>query len=193
MIGPPKLPNFQPIIQVYFDEMFKLAQQLFALFVKVLNQDNHSDSTNSNHIIRYDTPMSSFNLVRYPASNDQSGGLGISDHTDWELFTLLYPSFYPFQQNVPNYTGLEVWFENQWIQVPRLPGTIIVNQGEMLSRFSNGRFRAPVHRVVARNQCERYSLVSFWAPNYETLLPDNNVASKHIFCGEHYLIRNNIV
>ena len=103
------------------------------------------------------------------------------------------PSFYPIKPNVPNNTGLEVWFENQWIRVPRLPGTIIVNQGEMLSRFSDGRFRAPVHRVVARNQWERYSLVSFWAPNYETLLPEKNVASKHIFCGEHYLIRNNII
>ena len=29
---------------------------------------------------------------------------------DWELFTLLYPSFYPIQYNVPCYTGLEVWF-----------------------------------------------------------------------------------
>ena len=37
----------------------------------------------------YDTPMSTFNLAHYPAS--ESEGLGISDHTDWELFTLLYP------------------------------------------------------------------------------------------------------
>ena len=86
-----KLPNFQPIIQVYFDEMAKLAQQLFALFLKVLDQENHCGKSN-HHRIRYDTPMSSFNLVRYPPSNDENGGLGISDHTDWELFTLLYPS-----------------------------------------------------------------------------------------------------
>ena len=64
--------------------------------------------------------MSTFNLAHYPASEVE--GLGISDHTDWELFTLLYPSFYPIQYNVPCYTGLEVWFEDKWVSVPHLPG-----------------------------------------------------------------------
>ena len=52
-------------------------------------------------------------IAHYPPSNVE--GLGISDHTDWELFTLLYPSFYPIQHNAPCYTGLEVWFENHWV------------------------------------------------------------------------------
>ena len=72
-------------------------------------------------------------LAHYPPSENE--GLGISDHTDWELFTLLYPNFYPMQQNVPCHNGLEVWYKEKWVAVPHLPGTIIVNQGEMMSRF----------------------------------------------------------
>lgn len=82
----------------------------------------------------YDTPMSTFNLAHYPASENE--GLGISDHTDWELFTLLYPSFYPMNKSGPNYTGLEVWFENNWVKVPHLPETIIVNQGKICIKYN---------------------------------------------------------
>ena len=42
--------------------------------------------------------------------------------------------------------------------MPHLPGTIIVNQGEMLSRFSQGKFRAPVHRVSAKHKNDRIRL-----------------------------------
>ena len=65
--------------------------------------------------------------------------------------------------------------------------------GEMLSRFSNGKFRAPVHRVDAKHKNKRISLVSFWAPNYETLLPDPQAKSKRIFAGEYYMSRNNMI
>ena len=68
-----------------------------------------------------------------------------------------------------------------------------MNQGEMLSRFSGGRFKPPVHRVPAQNSEERYSLVSFWAPDYATPLPDPDVPTAKILCGEYYLKRNNIM
>ena len=45
--------------------------------------------------------------------------------------------------------------------MPHLPGTIIVNQGEMLSRFSQGKFRAPVHRVSAKHKYDRIRLENF--------------------------------
>ena len=45
--------------------------------------------------------------------------------------------------------------------MPHLPGTIIVNQGEMLSRFSQGKFRAPVHRVSAKHKNDRIRLENF--------------------------------
>ena len=45
--------------------------------------------------------------------------------------------------------------------MPHLPGTIIVNQGEMLSRFSQGKFRAPVHRVSAKHKNDRIRLEYF--------------------------------
>ena len=36
-----------------------------------------------------------------------------------------------------------------------------MNQGEMLSRFSQGKFRAPVHRVSAKHKNDRIRLENF--------------------------------
>lgn len=182
------LPNFRPSIQTYFDEMTKLATTMFDLFLRALRCE--LNVPNDHQFFNYDTPMSTFNIAHYPPSSNK--GLGIADHTDWELFTLLYPNFYPVEDDIA-YTGLEVWYQGEWIRVPHIPGTIIVNQSEMLSRFSKGKFRPPVHRVDAQHKRDRYSLVSFWAPNYDTLLPDPNVTSKNVISGEYYLKRCNMI
>ena len=182
------LPTFRPNVELYFKEMSQLAQKMFELFLDVLRSE--LGVSEDQHFYNYDTPMSTFNLAHYPPSKHK--GLGISDHTDWELFTLLYPNFYPLKNDIA-YTGLQVWWCGGWVRVPYIPGTIIVNQGEMLSRFSKGKFKPPVHRVDARHRHDRYSLVSFWAPNYETILPDPKASSKNVISGEYYLKRNNMI
>jgi len=160
-----------------------------------------------------DKGMTTFNLVHYPPYVDDDDSFGIVDHTDWEAFTLLYPLYlheinvdaltnetFPSSDN-PNldpqssiaFTGLEVWHENKWMAVPRMPGAIIVNQGEMLSRLSNGCFKAPVHRVRAKSDFHRYSLISFWAPDFNVLLPDPHLPCGKVPVGEHYLKRNGLV
>lgn len=170
-------------------------------------------------VMPHDKGMTTFNIVRYPPSKHTDGAMGIVDHTDWEAFTLLSPFYLrkhhvdtcstqidakaddicaPLRKSNPNfdentgvyYTGLEVWFEDRWVAVPRIPGAVLVNQGEMLSRLSGGKFKAPVHRVQAHNEFERYSLVSFWAPNYDVYIPDPDMPLGKVLTGEHYLNRN---
>ena len=59
--------------------------------------------------------------------------------------------------------------------------------------YSNGKFQAPVHRVAAKHAYDRYSLVSFWAPNYDTLLPNPKTEPKYVLSGEYYMMRNNMI
>jgi len=225
------LPEFHAAVDSYFHNMQGVARKMFHLFSEVLKDQQSitvtepsSRRSNSSASLPYDKAMVTYNLVRYPPSSAGDAGddaaLGIADHTDWEAFTLLYPTYLHHKhldacdkqqgrvnstsecglrhEGNPNvdptsgvaFTGLEVWFRDQWVAVPHLPGAIIVNQGEMLSRLSGGRLRAPVHRVLARNPFERYSLVSFWAPNYDVVLPDSEHVGGWVAAGEHYLRRN---
>jgi len=182
-------PKFQDDITKYQTEITALSERMFSLFHDVLKMtlDKKED------IFAYDKSMKTLNVVHYKPCNDDES-FGIADHTDWEIFTLLYPSYFPFQKSdEPSFTGLEAWYKDRWVPVPHIPGTIIVNQGEMLSRFSNGRLKPPVHRVLAKNARERYSLVCFSAPNYETLLPDPIASTGKVLCGEFYLKRNAMI
>jgi len=219
------LPDFRAAVERYFHEMQGLAFNMFHLFSEVLKEQQctmltEPVSRDSSTSLPHDKAMVTYNMVRYPPSSAGDDAFGIADHTDWEAFTLLYPTylrdehldFGDKQQSMVNsasecslrhsdnpnidsasgiaFTGLEVWFRDRWAAVPHIPGAIIVNQGEMLSRLSGGRLKAPVHRVLARNDFERYSLVSFWAPNYDVVLPDSEHVGGWVTAGEHYLRRN---
>ena len=75
------LPNFRSSIEAYFNQMKRLATNMFDLFLHALRTELNVPE--DHHFFHYDTPMSTFNLAHYPPSENK--GFGISDHTDWEL------------------------------------------------------------------------------------------------------------
>ena len=47
-----------------------------------------------------------------------------------------------------NPTGLEILVDDEWLPVPPLADSIVLNVGALLSRYTNGRWKAAQHRVV---------------------------------------------
>ena len=63
--------------------------------------------------------------------------------------------------------------EGKWIDAPFIPNTILVNSGDILDMWTDGRYKSTRHRVVLTSQNaanSRYSLVYFCIPNWETPL-----------------------
>lgn len=216
--SPFDLVSLRPAYERYFSEMLQLSHKMFDFFSRAMGPSMNTHLKNGDDTavfpsIPHDKSMVTFNMVHYPIMNASAGDFGIVDHTDWEAFTLLYPT-YLLSKHVDGcsaavdrprecatlssqtgiyHTGLEVWYQDKWMAVPRIPGAILVNQGEMLSRLSDGKFKAPVHRVLAHSDSPRYSLISFWAPDYEFLLPDPEAPCGKVLVGEHYLRRNAMI
>ncbi len=53
---------------------------------------------------------------------------------------------------------------------PHDPHSLIINIGDMCQVWSNGRFKAPLHRVLANKVKERFSEAFFYNPDYETIV-----------------------
>jgi isopenicillin N synthase-like dioxygenase len=52
-----------------------------------------------------------------------------------------------------------------WMAVPPVEGAFVVNIGDMLERWTNGRLPSTLHRVVNTSGRERFSLALFFEPN----------------------------
>jgi len=107
----------------------------------------------------YDRPSCSVRLLHYaPRPNDAlPNQLGAGAHTDWGAITMLY------QDDVG---GLEVLGAGgEWIKATPLPGTFVINLGDMIRRWTNDAYRSTLHRVVtgAANR-DRYSIATFFDP-----------------------------
>jgi isopenicillin N synthase-like dioxygenase len=93
-------------------------------------------------------------LVHYPASEE--GGQGVGPHKDssgWWTFLL--------QASPPHVKGLQVLNRNgDWIDVPNLPGTFVVNIGQGFEVVTNGVCKATTHRVLSGRE-ERFSVPFF--------------------------------
>ncbi|WP_447968671.1 isopenicillin N synthase family dioxygenase [Nitrospira sp. M1] len=87
-----------------------------------------------------------------------AGHLGIHHHTDAGALTVLV------QDNVG---GLQVCLNNEWIPVDPVDGALVINIGDMVQVWSNDRYQAPLHRVLASENRDRYSLPFFFNPSYD--------------------------
>lgn len=99
-------------------------------------------------------------LNHYPVSDPRgdselAADLGVHHHTDAGALTVL-------KQDTIG--GLQVHRDRRWHDVPPVPGAFVVNTADMLQVWTNDRYRAPLHRVLAMRESDRYSLPFFFNP-----------------------------
>ncbi len=102
-------------------------------------------------------PLVQMKLIRYPASSATlPGQFGVGAHNDFGGVTVL------LQQ--PGKDGLEVWLEDQqkWLAVPSFEDVYVINCGDMIMKWSGGRYKSVRHRVINKADSERLSCATFW-------------------------------
>ena len=176
---PDWIPGFEAEVMTYYDAVTAVGQRLFHAFTVALGlpEDFFAKlSTKSPSQLR---------LLHYPP-NDRpmdNDNLGIGAHSDFECFTILH-------QNAP---GLQVMnAADEWVAAPPIPGTFIVNVGDLIEGWTNGRFKATQHRVVNTGK-DRYSMPLFVTVDYHTVVeplpqfvsPDNPPKYNRIVAGDH--------
>jgi isopenicillin N synthase-like dioxygenase len=155
---PSAMPDLQPRMMVYYEMMSALGYDLLKLFELGLDL---SDGTLKQFFAK---DMNSLRLLHYPPQPPDGPGdnLGARAHTDTNAFTILAQD--------PN-GGLEIRNrDGEWVAVPPMADTLVVNVGEVLKVWTDGIFSSTVHRVINRSGKERYSIPYFMYPSYDAVI-----------------------
>ena len=148
---PSDIEGFKEIITSYHDRLAGLSHKLVKVFELALNTDSLSQ-----HFVK---PTTWLRLLHYPSLSmeDPEDLFGSNPHVDYGFITILA------QDEVG---GLQVRsVTGDWIDVPYRKDCFVMNTGEVLRHWSNGKLLATPHRVVNRTGKERYSCPFFFDPN----------------------------
>ena len=145
-------------MQLFFAECLERAFLLQRILAKALNLEE-------DFFVKFHSGQNiSLRLLRYPVcSSDkvQDSQLGAGAHTDYGLTTFL------FQDSVG---GLQICDrDGNWQDVEPDKSVVLINSGDLLERWTNGKYRSTLHRVkpMTRGR-DRFSIAFFVDPDSDT-------------------------
>jgi isopenicillin N synthase-like dioxygenase len=151
----PPLPGFAESVQEYMSALTGLGHKLMMTIARGLGL------ADSYFVDRFTgDPTILFRIFNYPGAAARSDW-GVGAHSDYGLLTILK------QDSVG---GLQLRFGDGWIDVPDVPGSFVVNIGDMLERLTNGRYVSALHRVKNATDRDRLSMPFFFDPGFDALL-----------------------
>ena len=174
---PKLLPEFERSMR----EHFKACEKLSLFILKAIclslgvDKDHLTDCFFPKH--------TSFLRLNYYPVNDPladlkeqdhgEAGLGVHHHTDSGALTIL---------SQDNIGGLQVNRDGKWYPITPIDRAFVINIGDMVQVWSNGEYKAALHRVVAMDKEDRYSLPFFYNPTYNTnIFPLNTTSSMRLY------------
>ncbi|KAK7430043.1 hypothetical protein QQZ08_003434 [Neonectria magnoliae] len=110
-------------------------------------------------------------LLHYPEVKSEvfkinPGAVRAGEHSDYGSVTLLFQD---------NRGGLQVKSPNgQFVDATPIEGTVVINAGDLLARWSNDTIKSTIHRVVEpprkaeQSYPPRYSIAYFCNPNFKS-------------------------
>ncbi|XP_047173463.1 1-aminocyclopropane-1-carboxylate oxidase-like [Vigna umbellata] len=101
-------------------------------------------------------------VANYPACPKPELVKGLRAHTDAGGIILLLQD--------DKVSGLQLLKDGQWVDVPPMRHSIVVNLGDQIEVISNGKYKSVEHRVIARSNGTRMSVASFYNPGSDAVI-----------------------
>lgn len=181
---PQFVPHMRTMAMDYFKAVHEVAFHLMRGFAIGLGLDENFFLQSCSQ------PLSRASFVYYPAQSEHLGEqqFGVAPHTDFGVLTVLCQD---------STGGLQVQdIHGDWIHAPPVDGTLVVNVGDLLSRWTAGFYKSTPHRVVNSSGKERLSLVLAFDPDPDTLIDARGIGSTPaeaclppITCGDYLVQR----
>ncbi|TMK10183.1 MAG: isopenicillin N synthase family oxygenase, partial [Alphaproteobacteria bacterium] len=152
------LPEMRRDMMAYFQALGAMCDRILPVFATALDMPRD-----------FFTPFfqneahANLRFLHYPPQPaDEDNLFGQAPHTDNSFVTALA------RQDVP---GLAVRLPSgEWFAPPVIPGTFLINLGNIMRRWSNDRFLSTPHGVLNDSGTDRYSIAYFHSPNVDSVI-----------------------
>ncbi|KAG6512197.1 hypothetical protein ZIOFF_030293 [Zingiber officinale] len=150
-LNPQEIPSVcREATLTYYEHMVGLAKLVFELLSEALGLSR-------DYLKRLNlSSKCTISAHYYPACPQPELTMCTARHSDPICLTLLVENAFG---------GLQVRHKGYWVDVPPVPGVILVNVGDLLQLISNDKVISVEHRVLASRQGPRLSVAMFFAPN----------------------------
>lgn len=155
-LWPTNPAELRPAWERYYRSMSDLAARLLRLMSIALGMPvDHFEPLIDRH-------TSALRALRYPPAGQQPGRLGAGAHTDYGTLTVLMAD--------PTEPGLQVQSpDGSWHDVMPPAGSLLVNLGDAMARWTNDRWRSTMHRVIPPAR-RRQSIAFFHNANWDAVI-----------------------
>jgi isopenicillin N synthase-like dioxygenase len=158
-LWPSALPSLKPALLAWQQAMTDMAIDLLRAFAEALYLP-----LNAFDALYGEKPNEHIKLIRYPGQQETQSAQGVGAHKDAGFLSFLLQD---------EQKGLQVDVnDGEWIDAAPLPGSFVVNIGELLELATNGYLRATVHRVVSPPaDQQRLSIAFFLGAQLDAVVP----------------------
>ena len=158
---PRKPAEFRAAWSAYYEEMEKLAATIMCIFALALELPENFFAD------KIDQHTSAMRALNYPdlSAPPAPYQLRAGEHSDYGSLTILLTE--------PAPGGLEIFTTHgTWLEVPVLEGSLIINIGDLMARWTNDRWVSTLHRVPCPpadlpGTTRRQSIAFFHQPNWD--------------------------
>ncbi|XP_073064315.1 gibberellin 20-oxidase-like protein [Primulina eburnea] len=160
--------EFCEILTEYGSRMTFLSETILEMVIKSLGSD-----LDTKFLSEFKSCHGYLRINNYSPPNcteeQETEGLGM--HTDMSCITIVYQD---------DHGGLQVRSkEGKWMDINPHRDTLVVNIGDLMEAWSNGKFRSSEHRVILKQNVRRFSIAFFWCFEDE-----KTISAPHEIVGE---------
>ncbi|KAI3691736.1 hypothetical protein L6452_31538 [Arctium lappa] len=149
-------PSFRVTLDEYSNKVYGVSRELFKLMSINLGMEPETISK------LYENCTQGIRMNYYPPCPEADKVLGLAPHSDATGLTLLV--------QVNEVQGLQIKKNSKWVPIKPIPGSIIVNIGDIMEIMSNGEYRSIEHRALVDMEKDRLSIAAFHSPGLEAMI-----------------------
>ncbi|KAI7727772.1 hypothetical protein M8C21_018403 [Ambrosia artemisiifolia] len=155
---PNKPLGFREVVLEYSKRTREVVKELLRGISRSLGLDqSYVEKT-----LKLESGLQIFVANLYPPCPQPDLAIGFPPHSDHGLLTLLINN---------GVGGLQIKHKGKWVNINNnLPNSFLVNTGDQLQVFSNGRYSSVEHRAVVNNAATRLSVVVVNGPSLDEVV-----------------------